>query len=218
MTVSRRRRLLPLAVGLTGTVLLAAFWASQRQTGPAGGWAAAPPEVRASLWPEPREIVARDLIDQHGRAFDPAVLHGRWSFVFFGYLQCPDVCPMTLLALRDLRRAMIARDPDATRHRFIFVTLDPEHDTPADIASYLGFYDEDFIGLSGSMEAIDALGRSLMVMRIETTNEDGLRELSHTSSVMVLGPDGRAVGALSAPHNPQNMLERFDRLRRWLGG
>jgi len=217
VTPSRPRWIVPLIIGMAGTALLAGLWAGRYLSGPSGGWADAPPELRAVLWPEPRVPADFSLTTQHGKPFGPQDLRGQWSFMFFGYLQCPDVCPTTLLALRDLRQAMLARDPDAAHYRFVFVTLDPEHDNPGAIGSYLEYFDPEFIGLGGTAEAIAKLSDSMMVMRLEDTDAQGTRLISHTSSVMVFDLDGRAVGALSPPLNPVTTLGRFEQLRRYLG-
>lgn len=210
-------RRLTLALALAGAAALASgFWFAQPPPSPLQAWSQAPPELRALLWPEPREIEAFALSDQHGRPFTQADFRGQWSFVFFGFLQCPDVCPTTLSALRELRQAQRAQDPDAGSHRVVFVSVDPAHDRPETIASYLGFFDPDFIGLSGAAQALQPLTRSLAIKAVEVVAESGSRSIDHTSSVILIAPDGRAVGALPPPHNPQRMQADFARLRQYL--
>lgn len=216
MAHSRPRWIAPLATGIAGAALLAGLWAGQQLSTRPGDWANAPPEVRAVLWPEPREPGDFNLQTQHGERFGPEQLRGQWSFMFFGYLQCPDVCPTTLSALRDLRRTLLERDPEAGRYRFIFVSVDPEFDRPEGMGPYLDYFDPAFIGLSGPAEALQPLTSSLAVMHSEHVDDNGRRSIDHTSSVMVFDPDGHAVGALPPPHHPQSMLARFEALRRHL--
>lgn len=214
MKPARPRWIAPLALATAGAALLAGLMFGRQSA--TGDWASAPPEVRAVMWPEPRPVGEFMLQAQHGQPFGPDQLRGQWNFMFFGYLQCPDVCPMTLTAMRDLRKALIARDPDASRHRFIFVSVDPEFDRPESIGPYLRFFDPDFVGLSGTADALAPLTSSLAVMHVEYRPDNGSRSIDHTSSVMVIDPEGRAVAALPPPHHPQIMMDRFDRLRQHL--
>ncbi|HRQ64152.1 MAG TPA: SCO family protein [Xanthomonadaceae bacterium] len=216
MSAERPRWLLPLAVLIVGGALLAGLLLGQRGGTAATTWAAAPPEVRAVLWPEPRPLGDFRLHTQHGESFGPQDFEGRWSLVFFGYLQCPDVCPTTLSAMRDMRRMLIERNPSASAYRYVFVSVDPEFDRAESMATYLAFWDPDFVGLLGSGEALQPLLRSLAVMAIEHRDKDGVRSIDHTSSVMLIDPRGRAVAALPPPHHPELMLARFEQVQRHL--
>lgn len=178
-------------------------------------WADAPADVRASLWPAAVALDGFVLEDQLGRPFTPERLRGGWTLVFFGYLQCPDVCPTTLSALRDMRRLQQRQHPGAEAPRVLFVSLDPEFDTRDGMASYLAHFDPAFTGARGSLEALQPLTAALHIMRIER-EEGGLRSIDHTSSVIVIDPQGRAVGALPPPHEPAGLLARFESLRRYL--
>lgn len=210
--LAQRRVLLPIAAALLA-LPLAGMWLGQR--GP-GDWASAPPEVRASLWPEPRPLEDFSLLDQHAQPFGPERLRGEWSLLFFGYMQCPDVCPTTLSALREMRG--LQQRSGGVLPQVVFVSLDPEFDTPEAMAPYLNFFDASFVGAAGSLEALQPLTSALHIMRIEQNQEGAPRSIDHTSSVIVVDPEGRAVGALSPPHQPAALLARFEALRGYLGG
>jgi protein SCO1 len=210
-----RARWLPLTL-LAASVFLLAALAMNRPGQLPASWAAAPPEVRALLWPEPQPFGAFSLQTQHGAAVGPELFRGQWGFLFFGYLQCPDVCPTTLHALREFRRLQIAADPAAAAHRVVFATVDPDVDTLEHLAEYLEYFDPQFIGLGGSAEGLQALAAPLAVKYVAFADDKGRRSIDHTSSVMVIDPRGRVVGALPPPHQPQMMFERFERLRRYL--
>jgi protein SCO1/2 len=172
--------------------------------------------VRASLWPEPAPLAGFELADQRGQSFGPQRLHGQWSLLFFGYMQCPDVCPTTLMALREMRRLQ-AQDPRRALPQVVFISLDPDYDHPEVMAPYLEFFDPDFTGVTGSLDALQPLTAALHIMRVERL-EGSVRSIDHTSSVIVVDPHGRAIGALSPPHQPSSLLTRFEALRDYVGG
>lgn len=211
----RRRLLIPVLLAVMAGSLLLSIWMSQQQTGETT-WGNAPPEVQAVMWPEPRPLSDFSLQTQHGESFGRESLEGQWNFLFFGYLECPDVCPTSLYAMREMREFLRQLDRDHDRHQYIFISVDPENDTPEEMREYLSWYDDDFIGLHGDEQEIAALAGSMAVKYEEFVDETGYRSIDHTSSVMIVDPEGRVVGALPPPLQPQRMAERFERLRGFL--
>jgi protein SCO1 len=203
----------PVFLAVLGLVVLGATFALRHTPGSAPGWANAPPELRAILWPEPLPIGEFRLLDQQERPFGPAQLQGRWTFLFFGYLQCPDVCPMAMHILRDYRQLLAATQPNLD-HQVVFVSVDPEYDRPAQIAAYLDYFDPEFVGLSGSPEALAGLAGPLAIKYYEFFDDHGRRSIDHTSSIMIVDPQGRVLGAFPPPQRPERMLEQFRDLRR----
>jgi len=207
----RRRLLIPSLLLVMAGSLLAGLWVSQQPTGRTA-WGSAPPEVQAVMWPEPRPLAEFSLQTQHGETFDRDSLTGRWNFVFYGYMACPDVCPMSLHALRGMHDFLASRNA-ADDLQVIFVSLDPENDTPDEMKQYLGWYHDDFIGLHGPLDQIDRMASAMAIKYAEHIDESGYRSIDHTSSVMIVDPRGRVVGALSPPLEPGRMAEQFQRLR-----
>jgi protein SCO1 len=203
----------PVLLGVLGAIVLGATWMARQGPGEAPGWANAPPELRAILWPEPLPIGEFRLVDQRENPFGAAELQGHWSFLFFGYLQCPDVCPMAMQILRDYRKLLAATHP-GLEHQVVFVSVDPEYDRPAQIAAYLDYFDPEFIGLSGSAAQIAELAGPLAIKYYEHVDEHGRRSIDHTSSIMIIDPEGRMLGAFPPPQRPERMLEQFRMLRR----
>lgn len=184
---------------------------------PQPDWESAPDELKALLWPAPREPAPFRMLDQNSKPFSQADFKGRWSLVFFGYLQCPDVCPTTLQALAGMRRLMGESGDESRLPNFVFVSIDPGHDTPARMDAWLDFFDASFVGLSGPGDQLDALARSLGIIYAENIDANGTRSMDHSTSVIVIDPAGRAVAALPAPHQPSVMLRQFNALRGYLG-
>jgi protein SCO1 len=205
----------PVLLAVLGLLVLAAVVLGRQLPTGEAGWANAPPELRAVLWPEPQPIGEFLLQDQQQQAFGPERLQGRWTFMFFGYLQCADVCPTAMQILKDYRRALEGGQP-GLEHQVVFVSVDPEYDRPEQIAAYLGFFDPEFIGLSGSAEALAKLAGPMAIKYYEYEDAQGRRSIDHTSSIMIIDPRGRLVGAFPPPQHPERMLAQFQALRRHL--
>jgi len=126
-----------LVVGLV--VLVAAMFMMPRAPSPTSA---------ATVLPEPRALPDVDLVDAHGSRFDLDAFRGRFTLLYFGFTQCPDVCPITLKVLADARAKLNERAPQALP-QVVFVSVDPERDTPAAIAEYLGHFDASFVGATG---------------------------------------------------------------------
>jgi protein SCO1 len=142
---------------------------------------------------------------------------GFYILLFFGYLECPDVCPTTLYAMREMRAALVAgQSGNAEEYRFVFVSVDPERDTSARIRPYLAHFDPEFVGLSGDAAELERLARSMAIKYVEFVEEDtGVRTIDHTSSVLVIDPLGRVTAALPPPHRPELMRAQMEQLRRY---
>jgi protein SCO1 len=215
--MSRNRLLPPILLGVMGLSLLVGLNLGQRSASGDGlPWNSAPPAVQAVMWPEPRALAGFSMLDQNRQPFGPAQFQGHWSFVFFGYLGCPDICPSSLHAMREFKRQLERRDPGAAGHQFIFVSVDPEHDRPEAIREYLAWYQADFIGLSGSSAQIDTLARHMAIKYEEHIDETGYRSIDHSSSLMIIDPSGRVVGALPPPLLPERMVEQFQQLATFM--
>lgn len=213
MQIKKSRLLLVLSLLVLAALL--ALFASRRPA--SSDWASAPPELQAILWPGARDIGEFTELDQHGQPFGIDDLKGHWSLLYFGFLQCPDICPTTLQMLSRMRSLMVEAGQDAEIPRIIFVSVDPLNDTPERVAGYLAFFSEALIGLTGTPAQLEALAGSVGIHYSEFVGDDGVRSMEHTTSIIVVDPQGRAVAALPAPHKPQVMLQQFNALREFLG-
>jgi protein SCO1/2 len=158
-----------------------------------------------------RRLAEFSLIDEHGRTFGSANLRGRWSVLFFGYTNCPDVCPATLATLaaveKRLRAAKAIEPPQV-----IFVSVDAKRDTPAQLAKYVPYFDPQFIGLTAADQpGIEAVARQLGVAVIIEPAADGNYTVDHTGALFVVNPDGRLAAILTGPFTTDAL--RVDLLR-----
>jgi protein SCO1/2 len=129
------------------------------------------------------------LVDQNGRAVNETVLQGQWTAMFFGYTYCPDVCPATLTALKVAKDRLGDKAKDL---QVVFVTIDPERDTPAQLKSYLSTaaFPQPTLGLTGTPEQIAAMAKAYKVYYAKNgTGADYL--MDHASAVYLIDPKGQ---------------------------
>ncbi len=127
------------------------------------------------------------LKDVDGRQRDLAEFKGKVLFVFFGFTQCPDVCPTTMAELAEVRRRLGA---DGERVQGIFISIDPARDTPQVLKAYLQAMDPSFVGLTGSNEQIEAAAREFKVFYQKVPTSEGNYTMDHTAGAYVFDPEG----------------------------
>lgn len=164
-------------------------------------------ELGAAVYPEPLPLEDISLSDQTGQPFGLDRMRGAWNLVFFGFSNCPDICPLTLSELEDFYRARTASAQPPLN--VLFVSVDPA-DTQEVIGEYLRGFHPDFIGLSGAAENVEAFASQLFVHtgaaessahgdhESPAGSPEGL--ISHSIHIGVVGPSGELVGLLRAPH------------------
>lgn len=127
------------------------------------------------------------LKDVDGRQRDLAEFKGKVVFVFFGFTQCPDVCPTTMAELAEVRRRLGA---DGDRVQGVFISIDPARDTPQVLKAYLQAMDPSFVGLTGSNEQIEAAAREFKVFYQKVPTSEGNYTMDHTAGAYVFDPEG----------------------------
>ncbi len=130
------------------------------------------------------------LIDQNGAIRSAGDFRGRFMLIYFGYSFCPDVCPTTLGVMAD---AMDRLGPLKGRVAPVFITTDPERDTPAVLKAYLKAFGPEFVGLTGSDGAIAAVAREYRVYYAKHPLPGGGYSVDHSSALYLMGPDGKFV-------------------------
>ena len=177
MTPKMILRLLAAAILVAGLTFLAVQIGGRRP----------PPEATSS--PQAGPGGPFTLVDTTGRPFTEAGLKGRWSIVFFGFTFCPDVCPTTL---DTLGRTLDLLGPDGKKVQIIFVSVDPERDTPAQMAAYLNnpAFPPGVVGLTGTPEQVAAVARAYKVY-YEKQGEGDAYLINHSSISYLMDPSGQ---------------------------
>jgi protein SCO1 len=129
-----------------------------------------------------------ELKDPQGRTRTLADFRGKAVVLFFGYTQCPDVCPTTLAALAEAMKRLGA---DADRVQVLFVTVDPERDTPALLAQYVPAFDPRFLGLYGDADATARTAKEFKVLYQKVAGPTGNYTMDHSAGTYVFDPQGR---------------------------
>ena len=160
--------------------------------------------VRATMLPEPRLLPEFSLTDQHDQRFTRDDLAGQWRLVFFGFTNCPDICPATLQQLAIARRRAMG-DGDAFPG-IVLVSVDPERDSPAAMAAYVGNFGDGVTGLTGSIEELMALTRPLGIYFSKSGDPDGNYSVDHSSVVLLIDDAANWRAVFSAPHDVDSFV------------
>lgn len=150
------------------------------------------------------------LTDQSGKAVTDADMKGKPFLVFFGFTHCPDICPTTLF---DMSQLMKELGPDADRTGALFITVDPDRDTPKVMKDYLSNFDPHVRGLTGDPTAINAAIRAYRVYAKKVPLENGDYTMDHTALVYLMDKNGHFVAPFDVSRTPA--AEAAD-LRRFL--
>lgn len=185
--MTKKRFLVPVLVALGG---LAALGSAAYIT-----FGARPSANTAVAIGGPFELTAHD-----GRTFSDRDVSGTPFLVFFGFTHCPEICPTALFEISEALRATGDR---GSKLRALFITVDPERDTPEVMKSYLSSFDERIVGLSGSPETIKAVTRAYRAYAARVPLKDGGYTMDHTSSVYLMDRNGRFLRTLDIKRPPE---------------
>ena len=153
-------------------------------------------------FPEPRQLAEVTLVNQQGETVTNEVFKGHWSLLFLGYTFCPDVCPTTMAALGKIYPELKNISTDSPI-QVVFVSVDPKRDTPERLASYVEYFNPEFVALTGEHKMLFPFARSLGLMYAISESTDNPNYLvDHSASVVVVDPNGLAIGRFKPEYNP----------------
>ena len=160
--------------------------------------------------PRPRELPGFELIDHEGQPFVPASLEGRWNFVFFGFTNCPDICPTSMSVLGQARRQIAEAHPALVdQFNGVLVSVDPDRDDVEAMARYVGAFSPEFVGVTGSREAIAQLATGVNVAFGKVPDGQGGYTVDHTGNIVIVNPYGHYHGFIKMPHDADTVREAF---------
>jgi protein SCO1 len=196
------RRFAVIAVTLAGLLVLAAggLLALAMRDGPKG----AAGTVLASAIGGPFH-----LVDQNGKPFGDADLTGKWHLVFFGYTHCPDTCPTTLNEL-SLALDRLGKERDAVG--IVFITVDPERDTPDVLKSYVDSFDAPIVALTGTADEVAQAAKDYRVYYAKHPRGDGGYDMDHSAVIYVMDPQGRFTATFTPDSTAEAIASRLQKL------
>lgn len=174
----------------------------------------AAPETRiATLLAPTKPVIEFKLQDHTKKDFTDHSFKGKWNVLFFGYTYCPDICPITLKVLNQAYSKLDQATKDNLR--IVFISVDPDRDNPEQLSEYVGFFNADFIGLTGEQQQIDRLTQSLGIAHTKNQKTDENNYLvDHSSSLLLINPDGHFQGLFSAPHQADDLSHDLNIITR----
>ena len=171
-------------------------------------------DLQGVLRPEARKLAPFLLMDQNNQKFDLGRFDGAWSFVFFGYTYCPDICPTTMATLVSVFKQLEQQGEPVNSFNTFFISVDPQRDKPEVLRGYMSYFNKRFIGVTGDKEQLDSFARLFGAgYVIEPERGPGDYLVSHTSSIFLVDPQQRLLAHFSPPHDAATIAEQFRKIK-----
>ena len=177
------------------------------------------PNQVITLFPDPKPLTAFTLTDHKNRVFDLASLKGKWTFLFFGFTHCPDVCPTTLAELARARGDIARNAAGAENIEIVFVSVDPRRDSAGKLRQYLDHFEPTFLGVTGDDAQIGNLAGQLGAA-YQVAIAPGVENypVTHSTAVFLLDPRARYHAVFTPPHDAAAIGKRFKVVRELEAG
>lgn len=177
----------------------------------------APADIEDYLFWQAKELADFKLTGADNKALELNDLKGKWSFIFFGYTHCPDVCPLTMGVLGQAFKILEKNPSVFPEIQGIFVSVDPKRDTPQSLKEYVSYFNTKFIGVTGSTAELEDFSRqmsALYTIHPKEPDKSGDNYLvSHNATIFLVDPQGRLHGRFPPPQSPQEIAEIFMKIR-----
>ena len=169
------------------------------------------------ILPTKKTITYPDFTDHKGKQFNKEQFLGKWSIVFFGFTNCPDICPTTMQTLKQVKQSLQA-SASWTNYQTIMVTVDPETDNSKRLDDYVTFFDPEFIGLTADKEITAKFAKQLGILFIKRERDgENTYEVDHSASIILINPQGQWAGVISAPHKTESISADLEKLAQYTG-
>ncbi len=163
--------------------------------------------------PEPKATTGLEFVNQYGEPFEFSETHGKWTYAFFGFTNCPDICPITMSLLKRAEDQIYetAKPDSAAKFQGMFVSVDPERDDVDAVKNFVAHFSPRFVGLTGSEAAIAKLAEKSAVgfSRIASTTSELEYLIEHQGHIVVFSPEGSIHGFIKPPHDPTQLTRIF---------
>ena len=209
----KNKRNVIFAIGIT-VALISGFWFGQIFLDQKEDTASTP--IRAIVPETPRKLAIPALQQGDGSSFDMASLQGKWNLLFFGYTNCPDICPTTLNTV-----AQAKQEAERTGDQFpqvVFISVDPERDNVKVLGEYVRYFDKDFIGATGEEKLLRAITVQMNSMfMIQPSENENEYQVGHSLNLVLINPSVELVAVLRPPHSVESILDALQHFQKKVG-
>lgn len=201
--VTRNRNVILASIAFAVISLLLGMWVNHNQ----GGINQPVFDIEnGTVFPIPRDITPFNLVNAEQKPFTNNDLNGHWSILFFGFTQCPQLCPTTLAILNDTYQ-QLEKKKNVKLPQIVFISVDPERDTPPVIQKYIASFNKNFVGATGSQDEIKKLTATLNVLYMKVqkpnTNDPMSYQIDHSGTLLLVNPEGKLLALFSSPHTAE---------------
>ena len=175
-----------------------------------------PEDLEATFLPKGKPLKDFDLQDHNEQPFNLDRFKGKWTFMFFGYTNCPDVCPLGMKIMDGVWKKLPGEL--LTKSQMVFVSVDPDRDKPSQLKSYVEYFHPDFIGVTGKSNQIDILTREIGILYGFEDPEAGSKDyiVNHSAQIILIDPDARLRAVFSPPHEADKIAATFQKITDFL--
>lgn len=176
-------------------------------------------ELGALVYERPVTLSPINLVDQTGETFNEERLKGKWTFFFFGFTHCPDICPLTLTELSQFYREL-KTSQEHLETQIVMVSVDPYRDDAEQLSRYMSSFDKDFIGLTGPYDELSRLAKELYIAHstppiTESSHEhhstDAVEDyvIDHSGNILIINPEGLYHGFMDTAIQDDEILRAY---------
>jgi len=156
---------------------------------------------------QPRIFSDFELLDHRGESFSLENLRGHWTILFFGFTNCPDICPTTMATLAQMYQFLSSDEQE--KLQVVMVSLDPERDTQEKMAEYVPYFNADFVGVTGNKHLIRRMTAELNIAYNKVPLEGDNYTVDHSTQLVLINPRGHYHGFFKAPHGEVAMRQTW---------
>ena len=215
--MSAKKLILPISIGAISLVV--GLWLSQQML-MNNNDTRIPKKLDATVLPNARPLLEFSLVDQNNQTFSPTQLKGQWSFLFFGFTNCPDVCPTTLKVMQSMWKTLPTKMGDPGHPKLYFVSVDPDRDKPETLKQYVQYFNPEFNGVTGKLDELDKLTNQIGILYGYDEKEDDKDQeyiVNHSAQLILVDPKGRMRAVISPPHITKMIAANFQTIRTFYG-
>ena len=179
-----------------------------------------PGGLDATVLPHARVLQNFTLTDKNGQPFSTQNFKGNWSFLFFGFTNCPDVCPTTLVVMKEVWKTLPTKLGEQGHPQLVFVSVDPDRDKISALKQYIEYYQPEFTAVTGNLDEIDKLTNQIGILYgydEKNGKEDTEYVVNHSAQLILVDPKGRMRAVISPPHIPDKIASNFQTIRLFYG-